>query len=190
MVAVEDRFDVKTWLKWTLVLLAFPPAGLLARAVVGPANSFGTALLSGAVAGVVIGAGMWLALGRAVPVTLIPLTAGGLAVGLALGATLVGYRTGISDLMIMGAVSGLGVGIAQWWLIRGWLRQAVLWPLGVAVAWAIGWGVTTAIGVDVALRWPVFGLSGAVVAMALLGALLVILKPAGSLPMGTGSDKK
>src|SRR5687767_4790640 len=119
MVMVQDGFDIKTWLKWTLVLLAFPPAGLLARAVVGPANNFGSALLSGAVAGVVIGAGMWLALGRAVPVSWIPLTAAGLAAGLALGGALVGYRTGIVDLVVMGAVSGLGVGISQWWLLRG-----------------------------------------------------------------------
>ena len=184
MVAVQDRFDMKTWLKWTMVLLAFPPAGLLARAVAGPANNFGAALLSGALAGVLIGAGMWFALSRVVPVRWVLATAGGLAVGLAFGGALVGYRTGIADLVVMGAVSGLGVGFSPWWLLRGLIRQAGLWPVGMALAWAIGWAVTTAIGVDVALQWPVFGLSGAVVAMALSGALLAVLKPAGGMSIG------
>lgn len=181
MSAARVGFDVKTWLRWTGVFLVFPPAGLVARAVAGPANNFGAALLSGAVAGLLIGAAMWIASGRAVPVRWILVTAGGLAVGLSLGASLVGYRTGITDLIVMGVVSGLGVGIGQWWLLRGWVRRAALWPLGMALAWAIGWGVTTAIGVDVSLQWPVFGLSGAVVAMALSGALLAFLKSAGSL---------
>lgn len=52
-------FDARTWLRWTGVFLLFPPAGLLARAVAGPANNFGTAPFSGAIAGVLIGAGMW-----------------------------------------------------------------------------------------------------------------------------------
>jgi hypothetical protein len=182
MAVGRSGFDAKTWLMWTLALVAFPPAGLIARAVAGPANSFGAALFSGAVAGLVIGAGTWIALGRAVPVIWIPLTAVGLAVGLALGASLVGFRTSIGDLMIMGAVTGFGVGLAQWWILRGWLRQAVLWPLGMALTWAIGWYATTAIGVNVSLQWPVFGLVGAVVAMALSGALLAVLKRAGGPP--------
>lgn len=171
-------FDIKAWLRWTAVLFVFPVAGLLARAVAGPADDFGAALLSGAIAGVLLGAGMWIALGRTVPAIWIPLTAGGLAVGLAFGAALVGYRTGMVDLISMGAVSGLAMGIGQWWLLRDRVSRAVFWPLGMALAWAIGWGVTTAIGVDVALQWPVFGVSGAVVAMALSGALLAVLRPA------------
>ncbi len=158
----------------------------------GPADSFGAALFSGAIAGVLIGAGMWVALGRAVPLSWILLTGGGLSVGLAIGAALVGYRTGIAHLVVMGAVSGLGVGIDQWWFLRERISRAPLWPLGTALAWALGWGVTTAIGVDVATQWPVFGVSGAVVAMALSGVFLTVLKPAGSRGLhisGRGADE-
>jgi hypothetical protein len=172
-------FDVKTWVLWTSVFLVFPLAGLLARTIAGPVNSFGAALVSGALAGVVIGAGQWIVLRRAVPVGWVPVTASGLAVGLAFGAALVGYRTGIAHLVAMGALTGLGAGIGQWWFLRGQNGRAALWPLGMALAWALGWGVTTAIGVDVTLQWPVFGVSGALVAMALSGAVLMVLKLAG-----------
>ena len=172
-------FDVKTWLRWTVAFVAFPPAGLLARTVAGPVDDVGTALLSGALAGLVIGAGQWTALRRSVPVGWIPATAGGLAVGLALGAGLVGYRTGIGDLAAMGAATGLGAGIGQWWLLRDWMGHAVLWPVGTALCWALGWAVTTSIGVDVAMQWPVFGASGALVAMALSGTLLTVLRGPG-----------
>ncbi len=185
-------FDWKTWLQWTLVFLVFPVAGLAGRRVAGPADSFGAALFSGAIAGVLIGAGTWVALGRAVPVSWILLTAGGLGLGLAIGAALVGYRTGIAHLVIMGTVSGLGVGIGQWWLLRGRISRAALWPVGTALAWALGWGVTTAVGVDVTTQWPVFGVSGAVIAMALSGVFLTVLKPAGSRGLhisGRGADR-
>jgi hypothetical protein len=185
-------FDVKKWLQWTGVFLVFPVAGLLARTVAGPADNFGAALFSGAIAGVLIGVGTWIALGRAVPLSWIPVTAGGLAVGLAFGAALVGYRIGIAHLVVMGALSGLGVGLGQWWVLRGWISRPVFWPLVTALAWAIGWAVTTALGVDVAMRWPVFGVSGAVVAMALSGALLTVLKPDRSRGLNTsglGADE-
>lgn len=52
--------------------------------------------------------------------------------------------------------------------------------------------MTTALGVDVAIRWPVFGVSGAVVAMALSGALLTVLQPGRSRGLhisGPGADE-
>ncbi|MGZ8603076.1 MAG: hypothetical protein ACXWXN_11235 [Actinomycetota bacterium] len=48
--------------RWILAFLAFPPAGFLGRTVAGPIDDPTSALLAGAVAGAVIGAGQWLAL--------------------------------------------------------------------------------------------------------------------------------
>ena len=49
-------------LAWAATLLAFPIAGLAARAVAGPVDKFWSAALAGAISGAVIGAAQWLAL--------------------------------------------------------------------------------------------------------------------------------
>jgi hypothetical protein len=49
---------------WTATLLAFPLAGLAARALAGPVDAVWAATLAGAVAGLVIGVAQWLALRR------------------------------------------------------------------------------------------------------------------------------
>jgi hypothetical protein len=43
----------------------------------------------------------------------IPATCAGMAVGLAAGAALVNYGTGRGDVVLLGAVTGVGVGVAQ-----------------------------------------------------------------------------
>ena len=78
-------------------------------------DSTWTAVLAGLVAGLVIGAAQWLALRRiGVDTRWILATAGGLAVGLGLGFAIFGYGETVGDMWIVGAVSGLGIGIAQW----------------------------------------------------------------------------
>ena len=49
-------------LVWAATLLAFPLAGIAARAVVGPVDAVWTAVVAGAIAGAVIGTAQWLAL--------------------------------------------------------------------------------------------------------------------------------
>jgi hypothetical protein len=49
---------------WTATLLAFPLAGLAARALAGPVDAVWAATLAGAVAGLVIGVAQGLALRR------------------------------------------------------------------------------------------------------------------------------
>ena len=56
----QHRFNLKAWLLWTAGFLAFPIAGILAEALTGRINDFGSALLGGMVAGAVIGTGQWL----------------------------------------------------------------------------------------------------------------------------------
>ncbi len=167
-------------LAWAATLLAFPLAGIAARAVVGPVDEVWTAAVGGAIAGVVIGAAQWLALRRiGADARWIAATAAGLAVGLGVAFAVFGYGDTVGDLALVGAVSGLGVGIAQWWLLRDLVGASPVWIPATAAAWALGWTVTTAIGVDPDDRWANPGLSGAATATVLLGAVLWALARSG-----------
>lgn len=168
-------------LAWAATLLAFPIAGLAARAVAGPVDEVWTATLAGAVSGVVIGAAQWLALRRlGVDARWIVATAVGLAVGLGLGFAIFDFGDTVGDMWIVGLASGLGIGMAQWWLLHGVVGSlAWVWVPATAAAWALGWTVTTAIGVDPDDRWANPGLSGAATITLLLGALLWVLMRSG-----------
>jgi hypothetical protein len=107
---------------WVATLVAFPLAGLAGRAVAGPVDTVWTAALAGVIAGAVIGAAQWLALRRiGADLWWIVATAVGLAVGLALAFAIFGYGDTVGDLAVVGAVTGLGIGIAQWWLLRAFV---------------------------------------------------------------------
>lgn len=170
-------------LAWVATLLAFPIAGLAARAVAGPVDEVWTAALAGVVSGAVIGAAQWLALRRigAADARWIAATAVGLGVGLGLAFAVFDYGDTVGDLAVVGAVSGLGIGIAQWWLLRGLVEGSLawLWIPATAAAWTLGWTVTTAIGVDPDDRWANPGLSGAATITVLLGAVLWVLARSG-----------
>jgi hypothetical protein len=176
--ADTGRPGIRAWGVWLLTTLAFPVGGLPAIAL-GGVDDVTSALLGGAAAGLVIGGGQWLVLRRAAgtPWTWVPATAAGLAVGLAVGASSVGYGTGATDLAVQGAVSGAGVGLAQALVMRrgfGVLR-AVVWALTTAALWPLGWTVTRAFGVGVEQQFSVFGATGALTVTALSGLVLVLL---------------
>jgi hypothetical protein len=167
-------------LVWTATFLAFPLAGLAGRAVAGSVDAVWTAVLAGAVAGLVLGVAQWLALRRiGVDARWIAATSGGLAVGLGLAYAIFGYGDTVGDLAVVGAVSGLGIGVAQWWLLRDVVNGRVAWIPATAAAWALGWAVTTAIGVDPDDRWANPGLSGALTITVILGAVLWMLARSG-----------
>jgi hypothetical protein len=149
-------------LRWAATFLAFPPAGLLVVETVGGMTTPAAALAGGALAGAVIGAGQWLALRPLVSAKWIAATATGLAAGTALGVVLNGGGTAIGDLLVLGAVQGLGVGIAQ-----RVVRKGLVWPELLALAWPLGWLATWAIGVDVERAYVVPGSSGAIVLTAI-----------------------
>jgi hypothetical protein len=167
-------------LMWTATLIAFPLAGLAGRGVAGPVDATWTAVLAGAVAGLVLGVAQWWALRRiGVDARWIALTAVGLGVGLGAAYAIFGYGDSAGDLAVIGAVSGLGIGAAQWVALRRLVRGSLVWIPATAAAWALAWTVTTAIGVDPDDRWANPGLSGAATATLFLGAVLWTLARSG-----------
>lgn len=101
------------WLWPVAILLGFPIGGLIADLVVDGVDSVGTALAGGLIAGAIIGAAEWFVLRRWVSWLWVPATSGGMAVGLAAGAALVDYGIARGDIVLMGAVTGIGVGVFQ-----------------------------------------------------------------------------
>jgi hypothetical protein len=162
--------------RWVAVALAFPVAGLIGRAAGGPVDELGAALLGGVLTGAALGAGEWLAapgmFGRAWG--WIAASGAGYGVGLAAGAALVGYDTGLADLAAMGAVSGLALGVAQGLALaaEGRKRLAVAWAAAMPALFALGWVATTLAGIDVDRQFTLFGAAGAVAFMLLSGLLL------------------
>jgi hypothetical protein len=160
---------------WPLaVLVGFPLGGYIANVLVGPIDAIGAALAGGLIAGAVIGAAQWLALRQLVPWIWIAATSVGMAVGLTIGAALVDYGTSRGDLLLMGAVTGLGVGTLQALVLaRQHIPGAAWWAVANPPAWALGWLVTSyVITRNVADQWPNFGASGALL-FALLTTLLL-----------------
>ena len=167
-----------TWLLWLVGFLAFPIAGLAGTAVGGRVSNPVSALIGGAVCGIVIGVGQVLVSRRRLdPLIWIPLTGIGLGIGLLLGSTVVNYRTTLAELALMGAITGLVLGAAQAVALPHRTRRRWLWALGVAVLWALGWTLTTLAGVNVEAQFTNFGAIGAVTFTALSGLLLHVLLP-------------
>jgi hypothetical protein len=163
-----------TWMG--LCILGIPIGGYLGNIVAGPVDGVSPALLGGALTGAVIGLAQWFMLRRSLGVSLgwIPATSVGLAIGLAIGAMAVGYETARPQLMIMGAISGAFVGIAQGGMLR---HRFSLWHVWIAAnppAWALGWLVSSyVISRNIDERFPIFGASGTVVFAIITGLLLM-----------------
>jgi len=165
------------WPAWGAAFLGFPIGGAAATALAGPIETVGAAALAGAVAGGVIGGAQWLALRRRLPLAAlwVPATAGGLALGLALGHALLGDATTALPLLGRGLVVGAAIGAAQAALLRGVLPTPAIWAAVVTLGWPLGWAVTAAFGIDLAAKWAVFGASGALTFQLATGLALAYL---------------
>lgn len=167
--------------RWMITFVGFPLGGLAAMLTVGRVDSLAAALAGGLITGAVLGTAQALGLGRLLPnpAGWIAATAGGLAVGLGIGATAVGFATDLAALMIEGAVSGLAVGAAQGVVLyRRRPRLALVWPLYLAVCWSLAWALITVAGVQVDNQFTVFGAIGAVsVTAATLVLPLTLVHP-------------
>jgi hypothetical protein len=153
------------WLWALAILISFPIAGYVADLIVGGVDSLGAALAGGLIVGAIIGAAEWFVLRQRVSWLWIPATIAGMAVGLVAGAALVDYGIGRGDLALMGAVTGLAVGVMQALVLaRDRIPGALWWAVANPPAWALGWVVTSyVISTNIDERFPIFGASGALV---------------------------
>lgn len=169
---------LRTWSVWTAGFLAFPLAGLAGTGVAGRVDSPMAALLGGAVAGLVIGAAHALLSRRRLDIRRwAPATAVGMGLGLLLGAVTVGYGTSLADLVLMGGLTGVVLGIAQALALPAAARLRWVWAAAMPVLWALGWTTTTLGGISVDDQFTVFGAYGALAFSAVSGLLLHVLLP-------------
>ena len=100
-----------------------------------------------------------------------------MAAGLTAGAALVDFGISRGDLLLMGAVTGLGVGALQALVLaRSRVSGAFWWAVANPPAWALGWLVTSyVITRNVKDQFTNFGASGALVFGLLTWLLLAFL---------------
>ena len=160
---------------WPLAaLLGFPIGGFIANLAVGAVDSVGTAIAGGLIAGAVIGTAQWLALRQFVPWLWIAGTSLGMSFGLAIGAALVDYGIDRGELMVMGAVTGLVVGVLQALVLaRQGFAGAAWWVAANPPVWALSWLISSyVISANIDERFTNFGASG-VILYALVTSLLL-----------------
>ena len=165
--------------RWMVTFLGFPLGGVVPWLVLGPVDSLVPALVGGLVTGAILGAIQAWGLGRtgSFLAQWTTATAVGLMVGLGAGAMAVDYKTDLTALVIQGALSGLGVGVAQSLVLLSRVgNRALAWPLFLAASWAAGWAITTSAGIGVDEQFTVFGASGAIVVALLTIVLPVVLR--------------
>jgi hypothetical protein len=173
--ATVDRPRVWAWP--LAALLGFPIGGYIANLTIGADVSVGPALAGGLIAGTVVGAAQWLALRQFVPWVWIAGTSVGMSVGLAIGAAAVDYSVDRADLMLMGAITGLGVGTLQALLLaRQGFTGAVWWAVANPPTWAIAWLISSyVISANIDERFTNFGASGVLLYALVTAPLLAWL---------------
>jgi len=165
------------WLWPVSILIGLPIGGYVADLVVDGVDSVGAAMAAGLITGAIIGAAEWFALRRRVSWLWTLATTVGMAAGLTAGAALVDYGIDRGDLAIMGAVTGLGVGVMQALVLaRNQVPGAVWWAIANPPGWALGWFVSSyVIARNIGERFPIFGASGALVFGLLTWMVLAVL---------------
>ena len=162
------------WAWPVAALLGFPIGGLIANLTVGAVESVGAALAGGLIAGAIVGAAQWLALKQFVEWHWIVATSLGLGASLAVGAAVVDYSIDRPELMLMGAISGLGVGALQALVFgRHGFAGALWWAAVNPPVWALAWLVSSyVISANIDERFTNFGASGVLLYALVTGLLL------------------
>jgi hypothetical protein len=165
------------WALWVVAFLGFPLGGTLAYTLIGPITTTVQAGLAGTITGAILGGVQWLVLRTAIPLPMwwVVATSAGMALGLALSVAFFGSETSGAELLWRAAITGLSIGIAQWIVLRQVLPHSALWIAVVGLGWVLGWFVTRSAGIDLSLKWSVFGTSGALVFQLLTGLALYFL---------------
>ena len=114
-----------------------------------------------------------------------------MGLGLLLGAATVDYRTSLADLALMGALTGLVLGVAQTLALPRHTYRRWAWAAALPLLWALGWTATTLGGIAVDEQFTVFGAYGAVTFSALSGLLLhrLLPHPADAHPAAADPDR-
>jgi hypothetical protein len=175
-----DQVRTSVALPWIVAVIGFPIGGFLAQTIAGPAATVPAALLSGLIAGAVIGLaqGIALALRGQALVLWVAGTSVALAIALGIVTAAIGQIETTTEAIVLGVVSGVLIGGVQAALLmRAGISNAWLWIAATAAAWAIGWLITASVGVALAPGWPVYGLSGAVVSQIITAIALWRLVP-------------
>jgi hypothetical protein len=160
---------------WVLAFLGFPLGGLIASLLLGRMDNVLEALLGGVIAGVFIGLAQMLALRQRLPtdVRWAVATAAGLGVGLGISAALFGTATTLEAVLLRAPLTGLLLGLAQWFLLREQVRRAWLWVPAMPILYVGAWFITgQVIGTSLDQGFYVFGASGAIVFQVMTGLLL------------------
>ncbi len=171
-------------LRWLIAIVAYPLGGFLGHAVAGPASTILAALVSGVLAGAVIGLAQALALKLEWRSLLRWTVTTAVGLGLALGGVtgVLGQIADMSDAVVLGIISGLLLGAGQALVLhRMGIARSWAWVAASTIAWGSGWLITTGIGVDLAAGWPVYGLSGAIASQLITGLVvwrLIASRPA------------
>jgi hypothetical protein len=155
----------RLWLWPVAIVVSLPIGGEIADLVVDGVDSMGAALVGGLIVGAVIGGAEWLVLRQRVSWFWIPATIVGMALGLVAGTAIVDYGVERGDLALMGAVTGLAVGVMQALVLaRDGIPSAWWWAVANPAAWTLGWIVSSyVISRNIDERFPIFGASGALV---------------------------
>lgn len=171
-----DRFDTRMWGRWALTFIGFPLAGLAAKGVTGPIDTATAAVVGGLAAGAVLGGVQSLALRVSGERRLawVGATAIGMATGLVAGASAVDFATDTASLVVMGSLTGAGIGVAQALVLPASGIRRLSWALVTPALWALGWFITAQVISDVDAQYANFGASGALVSAVLGGLVLAV----------------
>lgn len=162
---MEFRSFLKTWL---ISFLGYPLGGFIASQIIGPINSLAKALIGGLIVGSTVGTAQFFSLRKSgVEITWILGSALGVAVGALIGAGILGYSVGTSDLLLRGVIAGVSIGVAQALVLQLSVGQSIAWLAVNASSWLCGWLITSLVIVDLDSQYPVFGSTGAIVATLL-----------------------
>jgi len=156
------------------VLVSFPVSGLVAWLALGPVSSPGLALAGGLIVGLAIGATEAWAL--RVPVARWSLSSGlGLAVGSLLG--FLATRALDAGVVVEGLVTAAlaGLGVAVAQSLQHPPLPRFAW-IGLTVgAWIVAWAVSLAVAIDTGQGFSVFGSSGALVFTAIVAFTTILV---------------
>lgn len=161
-----------SYIRWAPSILGFPIAGWVAFQLIGSVRDATTALAAGAIAGAILGAVQWAALGRRVTWRWLVATMVGMGVGSAAATFVTGAATDVGALAASGLITGAAIGLVQGVARRWTWRVIAAWTTTMSVSWAAGWAITANVIVDAESGYVTFGLSGALLVTVVTGVVL------------------